>query len=274
MSVRYGITLGTLNPKSWLDATVAAEELGFESVWLSDHLVAPVRAEGTLASAKDTLVRPSTPLLDPVVTAAYLAARTTRVRIGSYVYLLGLRHPFISARAWATADVLSHGRVTIGAGAGWLTSEWAAAGVDPATRGARFDEAINVCRRLWTEEIVSHDGPHFPFEPVGFEPKPVQRPIPIHIGGESERALRRAAQLGDGWMGGSHTPSTARTKVRALRDLRAQAQSSTQLEITVLQRANEHVDPSAWEAADVDRVIVTPWANSREAVEAMERFAR
>ena len=111
------------------------------------------------------------------------------------------------ARAFGTLDWVSGGRAVIGAGAGWLRSEWEALGIDPATRGARLDEAILVCRRLWTEESVAHEGPHFPFAEVAFEPKPVQQPIPIYVGGESAAALRRAGRLGDGWIGMGHRPS-------------------------------------------------------------------
>ena len=152
-----------------------------------------------------------------------MAARTTSLRLGTYVYLLGLRHPFITARAFGTLDWVSGGRAVIGAGAGWLRAEWEALGIDPATRGARLDEAIGVCRRLWTEETVAHDGPHFPFAEVAFEPKPVQRPIPIFIGGESEPALRRAGRLGDGWIGMTHTPDSVAARWPSSRDEREQA---------------------------------------------------
>ena len=143
---------------------------------------------------------------------SFIAARTTSLRLGTYVYLLGLRHPFVTARAFATLDWVSGGRAVIGAGAGWLQEEWRALGIDPATRGARLDEAIVVCRRLWTEETVANDGPCFPFAEVAFEPKPVQQPIPILIGGESAPALRRAGRLGDGWIGMSHTPDVRRRR--------------------------------------------------------------
>ena len=110
-----------------------------------------------------------------------------------------------------TLDVLSEGRVEFGIGASWLEEEWIAVGLDFHTCGRRVDEALLVCKRLWTEAEVAHDGEFFSFGPVAFEPKPVQRPWPpIVVGGESDAALRRAALLGDGWIGMGHTLESAR----------------------------------------------------------------
>ena len=214
---------------------------------------------------------PTTQLFDPGSLLSFLAARTTSLRLGTYVYLLGLRHPFITARAFATLDWVSGGRAVIGAGAGWLRSEWEALGIDPATRGARLDEAIGVCRRLWTEDTVAHDGPHFPFAEVAFEPKPVQRPIPILIGGESAPALRRAGRLGDGWIGMTHTPDSAaaRWPSSGPTGRRRAGSRGPSRSPSVVSAARED-DVAAWEAAGVDRLIVSPWRRSAEALEAMD----
>ena len=129
----------------------------------------------------------------------HLAAHTTTIRLGTWVYVLPLRHPFAAARSFATLDVLSGGRAEVGVGVGWLEGEFAAAGVDFASRGRRTDEALEVCRRLWSEPTVEHHGEFFSFPPVAFEPKPIQRPWPrLHVGGESPAALRRAARFGGG----------------------------------------------------------------------------
>jgi probable F420-dependent oxidoreductase len=205
---------------------------------------------------------------------SFVAARTSTIRLGTYVYLLGLRHPFISARAFATLDWLSGGRAVIGAGAGWLTAEWEAVGLDPTTRAARLDEAIVVCRRLWTEPTVIHEGAYFPFAEVAFEPKPVQQPIPILIGGESAPALRRAGRLGDGWIGMAETPESATDKVSTIRAHREEAgRLGVPFEVTVGGECATEEDVLAWESAGVDRLIVSPWQRSKEALTAMERFA-
>ena len=274
--MRFGIALGQLNPKGWVDATRAADRLGFESVWLSEHLVLPLEMRGQLVPGEEHApIPPTTPVYDAAAYLSYLAALTERVRLGTFVYLLGIRHPFVAARAFATLDVLSGGRADVGVGAGWMVNEWEAAGLDPRTRGRRLDEAIEVCTRLWTEEVVEHDGEHWRFPPVMFEPKPVQRPRPpVHVGGESTAALRRAARIGDGWIGMSHTPETAAAAVARLRELSDEAgRSGPPVEVTVMGAIGSRSDVDRWAEAGVDRLIVVPWQRSSEAVDAMERFA-
>lgn len=273
--MKFALTFGRMRPDIWVEAAVAAERLGFESLWLPEHLVLPVAMAGSpYAGATHPPVPPTTPIFDAAAMLSFIAGHTSTVRLGTYVYLLGLRHPFISARAFATLDVVSGGRAVIGAGAGWLTAEWEALGLNPSTRAARLDEAIGVCRRLWTEPTVAHDGEYFPFAEVAFEPKPVQQPVPIFIGGESAPALRRAGRLGDGWIGMGHTPETAATHVAVLRqNLEAAGRSGVPFEVTVGGECANEDDLAAWEAAGVDRLIVSPWQRSKEALGAMEAFA-
>ena len=273
--MKFAVTFGRLHPRTWTEAAEAADRLGFESAWLPEHLVLPLAMAGSpYAEAEHPPVPPTTQLFDPGALLSFVAARTTSLRLGTYVYLLGLRHPFITARAFGTLDWLSGGRAVIGAGAGWLRAEWEALGIDPATRGARLDEAIDVCRRLWTEATVAHDGPHFPFAEVAFEPKPVQRPIPIFIGGESQRALRRAGWLGDGWIGMTHTPDSVAAQLAVVRDEREKAgRLDLPFEVTVGGECATEDDTAAWEAAGVDRLIVSPWRRTAEALDAMASFA-
>lgn len=274
--VHLGITFGQLNPRAFEEVAVAADELGFESAWLPEHLVFPLRIEGELIPGEEhPPVPPTVPIFDACAYLSYLAARTERIRLGTFVYLLGIRHPFVGARAFATLDIVSGGRALCGVGAGWLRPEWDAVGIDPSTRGARLDEAIGIVRRLWTEPEITHEGPHFPFEPVAFEPKPVQDGgPPIHVGGESDRALRRAATVGDGWLGMAHTPASAAARVERLRALAEEAgRDPRAVEVTVMGEVDASADVAAWEAAGVDRLIVTPWTRSRDAVAGLTRLA-
>jgi probable F420-dependent oxidoreductase len=273
---RLGVALGRLHPAFHLEVTRLAETLGLESVWLPEHLVFPVSMAGSpFPGADHPPVPPETPVFDCFAYLSYLAGRTERVRLGSHVYLLGLRHPFVSARAIQTLDHVSGGRALVGIGAGWLESEHRAAGVDFATRGRRLDEAIGVCKRLWTEPEVAHQGRFFAFESVRFEPKPVQRPHPpLLVGGESEAALGRAARHGDGWIGLDHTPATVAAPLARLRALRAAA-GRAELPFSVSVGCADP-DPGTLEAlgrAGVERVIVSPWRRSREAPEALRRLA-
>lgn len=275
--MRFGVTLAHTHTAIWEDVTVAADELGLESVWLPDHLVFPVDMAGTpYADGGEPPVPPETPLFDAPSYITYLAARTRGVRLGTFVYLLALRHPLVTARAFATADVLAAGRLSVGVGAGWLRSEWQAAGVDPATRGPRLDEAIEVTRRLWSEDVVEHRGRFWSWDAVRFEPKPRQQGgPPILVGGESPVALRRAAERGDGWMSMPH-PSlrSLQDRLDVLRGMRERAgRARLPFEVTacILDPPPPEDIPS-WEAAGVHRMIVRPWRRTRETLAGLERF--
>jgi probable F420-dependent oxidoreductase len=273
--MHLAITLGQLNPGLFDEATTVADELGYESVWLPEHLVFPKEIRGQLVPGEDhPPVPPTVPVFDAPAYLSFLAGRTSRIRLGTFVYLLGLRHPFIGARGFATLDVVSGGRALVGVGAGWLETEWEAVGLDPRTRGRRLDEAIAVCRRLWTEPEIAHRGEFYEFDTVCFEPKPVQSPLPVHVGGESAAALRRAARLGDGWIGMSHDPASAAERVHDLRErVAAAGRDVGEVEITLMATTTEPDAIAAYEKAGVDRLIVVPWRRSREAVDGLRAFA-
>jgi len=220
-------------------------------------------------------VPPTTPVFDVFGWLCWLAGQTERIRLGTHVYLLGLRHPFVAARAVQTLDVVSNGRAELGIGAGWLRQEWMAAGLDPRTRGRRLDEALGLCKRLWCDPEIEHQGEFFSFDPVIFEPKPVQRPWPpIHAGGESEAALRRAATHCDGWIGLAHTLETARPLIERLRELRQEIElGHEKFEISLGARVNSRDDAKRWSELGVDRLMVAPWSRSREALDGLRRFA-
>jgi len=274
--LKFAVTFGRLNPVFWLDAAVLADELGFESIWLPEHLVFPVEMHGQLVPGEEHPPVPaSTPVYDAGAYLSFIAARTTRIRLGTFVYLLGIRHPFVGARAFATLDVVSGGRAEVGVGAGWLVNEWQAVGLDPRTRGRRLEEAIAVCKRLWTEDVIEHHGEFFDFPPVMFEPKPVQKPHPpVLVGGESDRALERAARLGDGWIGMHHTPESVALPVKKLRDhLGMYPEKRAGFTITCSGLVTHPDEVQVWSDAGVDRLIVTPWKRSPEALDSMKRFA-
>jgi probable F420-dependent oxidoreductase len=268
--VRFGIPLGLVHPGVWRELTVEADRLGFESVWMPEHLVfATDLSTAAYPGRTRPAIRPCTPLFDAPAYLCALAAVTERIRLGTAVHLFALRHPFVSARAFATLDHVSGGRAIAGVGAGWYAEEWRAAGLDFASRGRRLDEAIDVVRRLWTEDVVEHHGVFFDFGEVAFEPKP--RGIPILAGGESPAALRRAATRCDGWIGMPHTLDSVRPQ---LDRLHAEAPRDRPFEITV--HAYELSGPEevgAWAALGVDRLIVRPWTRTGEALTALRRFA-
>jgi probable F420-dependent oxidoreductase len=274
--VKFGVALGALNPHFHLDATMAAEELGYESVWLPEHLMfTRAMSRSPHPGESHPPVPPATPIFDAFAYLGFLAGRTDRVRLGTHVFNIGLRHPFTTARGVQTVDVLSGGRFEFGMGASWLEEEWNAAQLDFATRGRRVDEAVDVCKRLWTEDTVTHHGEFFTFDEAVFEPKPVQKPWPpILVGGESKTALRRAARLGDGWIGMGHTFDSARAQIALLRAyLDANGRSEDGFQIVLGGPVASRNDLTQWEALGVTRLIVSPWKRSPDAVEGLKRFA-
>ena len=261
----FGLHLGAVNPKGWLDLTIEADRLGFESIWVPEHLVVPLDASGSPHEGDDHPPIPSNvPIFDVFGVLCQFAARTERIKLGTNVYNIGLRHPFVTARAATTVDVLSGGRLALGIGASWLRSEWEAVGLDFDTRGARVDEAIEVCRRVWSEDVIEHHGRFFDFGPTNFEPKPVQQPLPLHIGGDGAAAIRRANTVGAGWMPMNHT----------LDELKASMQKITRpIEITFNGEVTTAADIERYAEAGVTRLIVRPWSRSSEALDGIRRFA-
>lgn len=273
--MKIGLSLGVLRPSLWAELTREADRLGFESVWVPEHLVLPVRSEGSPFAGSDHPPIPADiPVFDAFAYLAFLAGQTERIRFGTQVYNIGLRHPFVVARAVTTVDVVSGGRVEFGIGASWLRQEWDAVGLDFTERGARVDEAIDVCRRLWSEPTVEHHGASFDFGPVMFEPKPVQTPWPpLHIGGDGPAALRRAALVGDGWIPMNHTVEQIPAAAARIAARRADAGRPGTTEITLgggdlgVDALSRHAD------AGVGRVLVKPWGRSSEALDGIRRFA-
>src|SRR5258706_4308723 len=163
--MQFGVALGRLNPHFWPAVSQRADELGFHFMSLPEHLVLPVTMSGSPGGGGHPPIDSSLPVFDVWVYIGFLAARTSRIRFGTYVYNLGLRHPFVTARAVTTADIVSAGRVDVGLGVSWLAEEWAAVGHDFRTRGHRFDETLDICRRLWTQDVVEHHCQFFDFPP-------------------------------------------------------------------------------------------------------------
>jgi probable F420-dependent oxidoreductase len=202
----------------------AAEAAGFEGVLVSDHLFVPAQYEPAYLYSESG--RPdfdtSTPFPDPWVTIATMAAHTTRLRFCTLIYILPLHHPLEVAKSVATLSLFSKGRVILGAGAGWMKEEFVSLGVEFESRGRRFDEMIDVLRKIWKGGVVEHHGEFFDIPPMAQTPAP-ERPIPIAIGGASKAALRRAATLGDGWLGAGTTVAEAETILTSLAEMRKRA---------------------------------------------------
>lgn len=211
-------------PEQLTEIAKIAEQVGFEGVLVSDHLFFPERLESSYPYSEDGTpgFTAETPWPECWAAIAAMAAVTERLRFSTMVYILPLRDPLVVAKATATAAVLSGNRVALGAGAGWIQEEYDQLGVDFHKRGKRFNESIEVLRKLWKGGMVEHHGEFFDFDRLAMSPAP-SRPIPILIGGLSPAALRRAATLGDGWLGSGQTPDEAVEILEKLNKLRAEA---------------------------------------------------
>jgi probable F420-dependent oxidoreductase len=203
--VRIGIQLPQFGPYATAEGLGAfaelSEELGFDSVWLSDHVVLPREPSSDYPySSKGLPMESWRPFYEPVATMGFIAARTSRVRIGTSVLVPALRHPVLLAKMFATADALAGGRLVLGLGAGWLEDEFSILGAPPyAERGPVLEEIVALMTALWSGEGEFH-GAHWDVPAVYFEPATEQQPRPpIWIGGNTDAAIHRAARVGDGW---------------------------------------------------------------------------
>ena len=192
------------SPENLRTLAQRAESLGFDSVWVSDHIILPRKVNSFYPYAADGVAtfRPDEDYYDPLATLNFLAGCTQKIRLGTHVLILPYRNPVLTAKMLSTLDVLSGGRVLLGAGVGWMEEEFQALGLDTyAQRGAVTDEYIQLFKELWTKDNPEFHGEHYQLSESGFQPKPVQKPHPpIWIGGHTNPAIRRAAKYGDGWM--------------------------------------------------------------------------
>ena len=178
----------------------AADTLGYESVWTSDHIAWPDVAD--IASQypygeTSGFPSPGSAWLDCIGALTFAAAATERVRLGTTVLIIGYRPAIQQAKAWATLDVLSGGRAILGVGVGWMKEEFEAIGMPWDNRGQRADEFLEIFEKLWADERIVHDGRFDTFGPIGFSPKPVHGRIPVWVGGHTPPAFRRTARFGD-----------------------------------------------------------------------------
>ncbi len=208
MAVTFGCSVPSrgpmASPESLRGLSQKAEAAGYDSVWVSDHLILPRSVGSFYPYASDGVAtfQPDEDYYEPLAALNFLAGCTSRVRLGTHVLILPYRNPVLTAKLLSTLDVLSGGRVILGAGVGWMEEEFQALGLDTyEQRGAVTDEYIELFKELWTKERPEFHGKHYQLSGVGFAPKPVQKPHPpIWIGGHTGPAIRRAAKLGDGWL--------------------------------------------------------------------------
>lgn len=225
--MQYGVILPNLGPMADIDTLTrlahSSETLGYNGIFLSDHIAIPNRLDSAYPYRSDGLfpLTSADSILEPVTALSYLASVTERIHLGFSVLVLPYRHPVLNAKMLATLDVMSGGRLIVGAGVGWMAEEFTALDANFAARGTLTDEHISVMRAFWRDANPVVSGRHYNTSGVSISPLPVQKPgPPIWTGGISNPAIRRAALLADGWHGVRQTPEDvgrAKTRIAGLR---------------------------------------------------------
>jgi len=264
MDVGLFVPLGSGNATPEVVRAVGreAEERGFESIWVAEHVVLfddydstyPYDPSGRFPTGGDA------GLLEPFTALSYLAAVTDRVRLGTAICLVPQRNPVYTAKAVTDVDALWGGRVEFGVGVGWLREEFEALGAPFDRRGQRADEYLAAMRSLWCDEVSEFHGELYDLRPCRLYPKPVQSPHPpIHVGGESDAALRRVARLGQGWFSFGRLPEDLPAALDRL-DAALAAEGRTRADITLTVSPYMHpVTPESvarYAELGVDRLVV------------------
>jgi probable F420-dependent oxidoreductase len=246
-------------PKNIIQIGTDAEVLGLDSLWMGEHVVLFDEMEFPYPGSPDGKlpIPPGAGLPDTVVTLAFLASHTKNIRFGTGVTLIPQRNPIYTANEFATLDYLTNGRVDLGIGVGWCKEEVEACGYNFNDRGERCDEVLEIMKRLWTEDVVTHDGKHFQFTEMRMDPKPVQNPhIPLIIGGFSPAAMKRCAKYGDGWLGFGLNMEYSKQAIAGIdAALAVEGRTRDDFEIVITPGTVSPDDIKAYEDMGVDRVV-------------------
>jgi probable F420-dependent oxidoreductase len=226
----FGLDVGIYGrlamPEPILTLAGLAEDMGFASIWVADHVAFPVSFASKYPYAKegDFPTQLDAPLMEPIATLGVIAGATKRVRLGTAVLVMPYRNPLLQARMLVTIDQLSGGRVVLGAGVGWLEEEFEALGFHQfAQRGKATDEAIQIFKAIAKGGQVGHKGEIYNFEPVFSSPGSAQRPHPhVLIGGVADPALRRVVKSSEGWLAVSLGPDRLKERLERLKVLAAE----------------------------------------------------
>jgi probable F420-dependent oxidoreductase len=258
----FAIGIGRLTSPDWV-RTVAtnAERLGFASLWAPEHVVLLDRyASKYPYSAGEFPVPTDTPMGDPFTTLAFAAACTKTIRLGTGICLVPEHNPVVLAKIVATTDLLSKGRLILGAGIGWLEEEFQAIGVPWERRSQRTRECVAAMRKLWSDDLSAYDGEFVKFDGVRSFPKPANgKSVPVWFGGESGPALKRVADYGDGWIGFNLTADETAAKVKRIEELlkaSRRKRSDVELAVSPYTKPMKTDDLARYRDAGVEEVVL------------------
>ena len=279
----FSVGIGpTVNPEWVRTVATTAERLGFSSIWAPEHVVLLDQYASKYPYSTGKFPAPTdTPIADPFTTLAYAAACTNKIRLATGICLVPEHNPLVLAKTVATVDRLSNGRFIFGVGVGWLAEEFEALGVPFERRGQRTREYVDVMRKLWTERSSSHQGEFVKFTNVLSYPKPVSnKGVPVWFGGESNPALRRVAEYGDGWIGFNLLPDQAAEKVKRIEELleiNGRKRSDVKLAVSPYTNPIKSDDLKRYRDAAVEEVVLLGLGRSRteqDVIARLEQMAR
>ncbi|HEX3409457.1 MAG TPA: LLM class F420-dependent oxidoreductase [Candidatus Binataceae bacterium] len=260
--MKFGTFITSVRPERIATHVRAAEDLGYESVWIGEHLILPTVSVSRYPYSPDGRfpAPPDVPFHDPMIALGYAAALTSKIKLATGIFVVPLRNAITTAKAVASLDVLSHGRVIFGVGVGWWAEEFAAVGAPFGDRALRTREYIELMKELWTSDEPVYRGKTIAVEGMRFYPKPVQKPHPpIVVGGTSELALKRTVRYGDGWYGIAKSMDETRALIERLRALERVASRTTPVEITLSLRTGHPItldEVKCMAELGVDRALV------------------
>jgi probable F420-dependent oxidoreductase len=276
--VKWGIVFASTTfpePDRAIAMAQAAEQAGFESLWCPEHVVVAVgegvTPYGGSADGKMDRLWKRGGIPDPLIWLAFVAAHTRSIHLGTNVVIVPEHQPAVLAKSVATLDALAGGRVLLGIGVGELPEEYEAVGMEFTNRGRRMDESIEAMRVLWADEVASYEGRFVKFENVRCDPHPPRGMIPLHVGGASPAAIRRAAKYGDGyfpWVGpGLDLHETLSRVIREVRDeAEHRGRDPRAIELTV-GGARTLADAERFAELGVDRLVIAVRSKDEHEVE-------
>ena len=260
------------SPEYIAAAAAMVEKLGYDSFWVPEHVLFFPEYESKYPYSEDGRIQGDPrSLLDPLTALTYVAANTSKIRLGTGICLVPQRNPVYTAKQVADLDYLSGGRVDFGIGIGWLKEEFNALGVPWTDRAGRTEECIGVMKTLWCDELSSFQGKYFSFEAAYQNPKPVQRPHPpLIFGGESRAALKRVATLGQGWFTFNVTPESLAQGIDILQPLlEEQGRTISDISISVTPD-RKHINQESlkrFEELGAEQIILPLFANNTDKLE-------
>jgi probable F420-dependent oxidoreductase len=271
------INIGVQSLEQMVGQAQLAEGLGFESVWTFEHVIIPLdyQSKYPYNPSGKMGAPPEVRFIDPLIALTAIAANTSKLRLGTGVNILSQTNPLLMAKQVASIDFLSGGRMMLGVGIGWLREEFDAMGVPFERRGARFDDYVQAMRKVWSGEVVEHESEFLSWHGFKSYPVPVQKPLPVIMGGDKGKIYERIARYGDGWYAPAGDPRELESKLGELRKVCGQVgRNFDEIEISCMWPGAGGLERvKALEAIGVHRAVIPAMVFGADPAAGMRRIS-